>query len=64
MWIVGGAGTYFCVSKPNRKKALFTFQLCFFSHITIVPAFGSVVLADMDFTVCFVGIVSRSFPGR
>lgn len=64
MWIVGGAGNYFCVSNPNRKKTLFILPTLLFSHTTIVWAFGSVVVADLGFTICFVESVSNSSPGH
>lgn len=37
---------------PTGKKHSLYFQLCFFSHTTIVLAFGSVVVADLGFTMC------------
>lgn len=65
MWIVGGAGNYFCVSIPVRKKTLsLHFQLSFFSCTPLVLAFSSIVVADLGFTVCFVGGVSSSFLGH
>lgn len=63
MWIVGGAGNYFCASNPNRKKStLYTSNSTFFP--TTVLAFGSVVAADLGFTICFIESVSGSFPGH
>lgn len=49
---------------PTGKKHSLYFQLCFFSHTTIVLAFGSVVVADLGFTMCFVEGVRSSFPGH
>lgn len=53
-----------CIKPQQEKSTLYTSNSAFLSHTTIVLAFGSVLVADLGFTMCFVEGVRSSFPGH